>query len=125
MLNLCGFYKTRIRLGTTISLFHASLLVQPPVFLRTPSVLRCKAAVWILDVAGDDNFLDLRRALVELENLCISHEFLYRVLNVETCATKDLYSICHDLVAMVSCEYLGHGREKSIAAALVYLVSTL
>src|SRR5436190_13323209 len=49
------------------------------------------------DLARDDESLDLRRSLVELEELCIAHELLDGVLLHVAVAAEDLDGVCRHL----------------------------
>ena len=55
---------------------------------------------------GDDDTLDLGRALVDLVNLGVSHQLLYRVFTVEPVAAKHLHSVRCRLGKISSNQYL-------------------
>ena len=44
-------------------------------------------------LSGDDHPLDLSGSLVDLVNLGVSHQFLHRVLSVESVPTEYLHSV--------------------------------
>ena len=68
--------------------------------------------------ARDDHALDLRGALVDLEDLGVAHQLLHRVLGVEAVAAKDLNSVRGALVGDVAGKRLGDGRVVGVLAAL-------
>ena len=55
-------------------------------------------------LASDDEFLDLRGSLVDLENLGVAHQLLHRVLAVEPVSTKNLNRVSSRLVSRVASE---------------------
>mmetsp|Transcript_34394 Transcript_34394/g.106254 ORF Transcript_34394/g.106254 Transcript_34394/m.106254 type:complete len:422 (-) Transcript_34394:21-1286(-) len=73
------------------------------------------------DVAGDDEALDLARALVDLEDLRVAVQLLHRVARVEAVAAEDLDGVGGALVAVVGGELLGDGGPVRVAAAGVDL----
>merc|ERR1712055_835776 len=74
---------------------------------------------------GNDDPLDLSCALIDLVDLCISHQLLSRVFSVETVATKDLNSVSGGLVGHVSGKALGNGGVQRVPLSHVSLPSRL
>src|SRR5262249_13988136 len=69
-------------------------------------------------LSGDHEPLDLRRALVDLEELGVAHELLDRVLLHVPVAAEDLDGVRRDLHARVGGEALRVGRLQGRAPAL-------
>ena len=57
-------------------------------------------------LSGNDYPLDLSGSLVDLVNLGISHQFLHRVLSVESVPTEYLHSVSGGLIGNISGETL-------------------
>src|ERR687895_746788 len=69
-------------------------------------------------LTGDDQALDLRGALVDLEQLGVAHELLDRVLLDVAVAAEHLDRVGRDLHGRVGGEALGEGRVERRAAAV-------
>src|SRR5690606_2454706 len=67
------------------------------------------------EVAGDDDALDLRGSLVDLEDLRVAHELLHRVLGDVAVAAEDLHGVDRALHRAVRAEGLAVGRDERVA----------
>src|SRR5688500_1889359 len=70
-------------------------------------------------LTGDDQALDLRGALVDLEQLGVAHELLDRVLLDVAVAAEDLDRVGRDAHRGVGAVRLGVGRDDRRQVALV------
>src|SRR6266704_3885724 len=74
-----------------------------------PSTWRRATSPALEDLLGDDEALDLRGALVDLEDLRVAHQLLDRVLARVAVAAEDLHGVERRLHGGVGGERLGEG----------------
>ena len=103
---LCSFTYTYTELTKDKNSSHSKLL------FRHPDPL-----------SGDDHPLDLSGSLVDLVNLGVSHQFLHRVVRVESVPTEYLHSISGGLVGNISGETLKYQFRylRSVWPSLLYI----
>src|SRR5580765_450173 len=99
---------------------------EPPVTSATRplrSISRATAttliAAWEEDLLCDDEPLDLRRPLVDLEELRVAHQLLDRVLLHVAVAAEDLHRVRRHFHGHVGGEALGKRRLQGRALALI------
>src|SRR5918999_2446275 len=91
----------------------------PPVTRATRPLRSISRLTWEKYLPSDDQPLDLRGALVDLEQLRVAHEILDRILLDVAVAAEDLDGVGRDLHGRVRREPLGERGLERRALALV------
>ena len=82
-------------------------------------IVRNTLAISEKDLFGNDQTLNLTGSLIDLEDLGVSHQFLYGILLIESVATEDLDRIDGDFHCHIGTECFCEGGFLGVAESFV------